>query len=1418
MRSRASARWLVATALCCLVPPTVSLRADDRLLLGTTGSDPYVFVLFDISGSMNWRPGGDFWAPANGDDVTSKLYNAKSALFEVISDPDLADLRWGFATYNQDQVQVFRKHWVYTPVTSPPWVDGFLGLPYPVAGQAKMFGDDCFWSPNRGRCDLDLEDDDIHATCNNPFDLTDPAELGQLKSFPVTGDQGNEISEEWIVWSGTTYRVRWELTSGNLGDDSITVQVNLAPKSVFRSCPNVGFFQSTATLEMVRLQDTDLQGNPLAGATQTLFWQDSSFTDINGAPNGFLDPDDLRAASGSCLGWEANDDSFRDNGSDVTLKYITSSDPLGRGAPFDRGDVVPLDWQDETAWGLSNRDAILGRLAPDYDPSDACPPDEPDCQEIVPDFRAAPYFEDHPDNLRGGRLALRGEFVDTPPLLPSGATPLGNSMSDFLDWYDLWRPVAAAAETGDPLFSCRAVNLVIITDGDETCYTDDDGDPATGQLDALGNANPCWIADRLRNESGREIKSYVIGFGLQGSDANFLSCMADNGGTGAADGGPGVILPQNREELVEALKRVLLEIQSDAASFASAAVPTVQVGVDDKIFLSSFRPVPILEDSPQEGCGEPLPQHVSSIWEGHLNAYLRPLPLDAEGQADDSVSCAPDADVAAACHLWDIADAMLVQAPTAGEVEGCSPDNTAACRVGRGANERRVYFGLDPMLSQSESEVDDLPRAVRYLEPFSRLRTDDGDGTDLTEDELQWEDLVTGMGIYGDECAQEKAERAVRYLLAQKEATLDTPDGPEDTVYILGDIFHSRPVLFGAPSRSDYFSLNLGGGDSPPSDKASCLEDRKDVAADDWNSYLCFWERHEHRRKMVLVGTNDDQIHAFDAGRWDPVAGEFSNGTGQEIFSFVPRALLPRLVSLAETPQHRWGADGTIRVDDVFIDPLHTGEPNRESEPVSGRQWRTVAVAGLRRGGSAYVALDITQPDELAPQSKDPVLDTDAVASCPEPDGWEPPMDTDPSRVCDLPFPALLWEFTDPTDEDSNAGATDPGLDLAQAWSTPATGRIRTCPGGGDCDVFEDRYVAIFGGGLDVDFWVKRTDPLNAAVPNGGWLYMVDIETGKILYKRSLAGSAPSEPAAVDTDLDGYLDRIYIGTTDGLLYKVDISQPMPLEGPQPGDSWLGERIVDPAWEPFAIFESVDDRGFGRPIFFPPSVIFVGRLGKFALAFGTGDREDLWSEHGQDGRFYMLLDDNYTPSDTLPVTESDLVGIDPATDNTSIDYLFDPSSGGWYLRLDAEERVITKPFALSGVTVFSAYKPNTFVLDPEAPASCAQRGESRIFTVFTTSGDGVVTENGSRTRFWTVDDFVTDPYTELSVTKNENPGADVDPLSADLQEVMETLRSLYPENCQFANYTINLKTLRSDTGIFFIAPIPVCLIEKNWREQ
>jgi len=46
---------------------------------------------------------------------------------------------------------------------------------------------------------------------------------------------------------------------------------------------------------------------------------------------------------------------------------------------------------------------------------------------------------------------------------------------------------------------------------------------------------------------------------------------------------------------------------------------------------------------------------------------------------------------------------------------------------------------------------------------------------------------------------------------------------------------------------------------------------------------------------------------------------------------------------------------------------------------------------------------------------------------------------------------------------------------------------------------------------------------------------------------------------------------------------------------------------------------------------------------------------------------------------------------------------------------------------------------------------------------------------------------------------------------------EQLKTLFPIHCKFSNQTINIKTISAKTSLLCIAPVPVCVIEKNWKE-
>jgi hypothetical protein len=290
-----------------------------------------------------------------------------------------------------------------------------------------------------------------------------------------------------------------------------------------------------------------------------------------------------------------------------------------------------------------------------------------------------------------------------------------------------------------------------------------------------------------------------------------------------------------------------------------------------------------------------------------------------------------------------------------------------------------------------------------------------------------------------------------------------------------------------------------------------------------------------------------------------------------------------------------------------------------------------------------------------------------------------------------------------------------------------------------------------------------------------------------------------------------------------------------------------QRITDLLYKPYILFNandvSVDDVIIGvaggtlRPqqMYYRPSVIFVPDLDRYALAFGTGNRADLF-DRGETagGRFFVMVDD-VLPADLqdptfTPLGPADLQLIDVLAARRTDDLL--TTVGGWWFQLAPNQRVVTETFALSGILFFSSFIPadQAIIVEGAAPGPnppqpgddlfCREAGTSQIFATLATNGNGLlyVPTETDAVRFRTVEDLATRPYTELSQTANPVPDEPPPPLSAELLQIQEELKGLFPSNCKFPpGYNIGVKTRVTDTGIEFIAPVPICVIEKNFRD-
>jgi hypothetical protein len=1386
-------------------------------------------------------PDGDCFAPLAADDPTSKFYQAKQALYEVLENAD--NIHFGFGSYEQDNVRFKSKHWLYRVSPTKPESEGFaadtpqdlfwdslpLAVPFPQEGGDYVFGNgppydasgrgdgwNCASDSNYPGKGGDPDGDAGHVGCfwEEPADANNSWELERLRRIPKLGRLADQDTTAWYRRDGVVYRLvfRPALDSMGLafeyGDPVVAMNIE---RTACATADCSGGTPETKTVYFDLVSDfAPWEGNirrpPMRGSGYFAF---QTNVRASNTCNG-LEPNDDRDGNVDPDLSNSNDDTWWD----YTFKWPTTVDPRGNtvldanGDPvdwFDVGDFIPLDWQ------TTHNRLVQERMAPSIVAG-----------AFDPDFRTATYWQDDhlstSDPTSAGNRRLRLKDEDERPLLAFGSTPIGGALRDFREWYEDW---SVAANERDIDWACRQKYVLFLTDGNETCGGD-----------------PCDAAAQLLLAG---VKTYVVGFGLDDSSSN-LGCIALQGGTNEP------ILPRNKDELVEALREIFAEVRAESRSFASASIPAIQSSAADLILLSSFVPLPS-----------------SAFWPGQIDVYRKPVPL-LDGRPNPTIKCGPARQ--SACHVHDVGQVLLEQVPD--DLNA----STADLGLGDSLNERRVIYETANYSGKVPADL------LLFRQPD---RGPDGTDLEVLEDlgdvvvdpDTMAEYYANTGGVDADFIEGEVIDLMVETL---REKDLDLPDDDRDA-YVLGDIFHANPEVISGPSRIDYFGLNICGIVKNGPNNCVVGEDR---------GYRTFTRQNAWRRRLLISASNDGQLHFFDAGTRQEaslptVGGQtetrafYTDGTGRELFSYLPRLTLPVLREQVANDQHIFSVDGSFSVSDVFIDPQHD---DLDVVDADDREWRTVLVAGLREAGDRYLnansvedfvrgyyALDITQPDILkeeddqyVPVNQSLAKNTADLPSCMNFDynttGEQRVVTTgngDSTVVpCRYPFPAALWSFTDAVEggyflDEENNGVGNGLSDLGDTWSQPVIGQIAVSEGGSPTV----KHVAIFGGGLDP---IYKDDP-----QRGTWLYMVDVETGKAIYKRELEGAAPAQPAVLDTNRDGIFDVIYVGTTAGILYKVDLASEIPeLQEKNVRDSLLPDigpgpavkviRVNDNAWEPFPILVTKDGADSGdpvrrAPIYQTPTVFPIPRLGTFGIAVGTGDRENLWGPSEDEGRLYVIVDERFTASQVsnlgacnsrIPIEDGCLEQIawdsdppvlasDPTQIDNTIDYVVSPSTflhRGWTMTFPVGFRMTNDPFIASGILFFSFFQPIVFIPDlqpsgdPTANLTvCARTGITRSFVVLARNanpvarlsgdpqasdpeidgveidvGDGGAVDPGdssdgnallARDRYHKIGEFTTAPFIDQVSSQNAPPGQGSGSTFADLvdPELERTVREV-----------------------------------------
>ena len=448
-------------------------------------------------------------------------------------------------------------------------------------------------------------------------------------------------------------------------------------------------------------------------------------------------------------------------------------------------------------------------------------------------------------------------------------------------------------------------------------------------------------------------------------------------------------------------------------------------------------------------------------------------------------------------------------------------------------------------------------------------------------------------------------ENVIRWARGQDVLDDNNNGDTTDTRYVMGDPLHSQPAAV------------VYGGDAADPDV------------------------------VVFTATNDGYFHAIDGS------------TGVELWSFIPKRLLqdlPQLMLNGNSTYKQYGIDGDIVP--VVADLDNDGIINNNDF--------VYVIFGLRRGGTEFYALDVTDKDK----------------------------------------PELLWTANYP--------------EFGQSWSRPVVARVDLV----HPDINDDKAVVIIGEGYDT---VHDTAALPGNPDNvGAGISMLDLMTGERLWRAgradadltlpTLTRAIPSQVRAIDFNGDGFIDRMYAIDVGGQLFRFDVFGNEP-----PASLVTGGVIARFGGEGVASPGAVDTRRFYAA---PDVSIFHDKvLNRRFLAIGVGSG---YRAHplntGATDAYYSLRDpDLYAQLNQDAYNNYDIaLDADMAEVSGQVNTVIGDDDRGWKFTLPAEQAVLSSSATFDNSVFFIGFEP-----DLDSAATCeVSPGKNTLYQVNVANGDPV----------------------------------------------------------------------------------------------
>lgn len=611
------------------------------------------------------------------------------------------------------------------------------------------------------------------------------------------------------------------------------------------------------------------------------------------------------------------------------------------------------------------------------------------------------------------------------------------------------------------------------------------------------------------------------------------------------------------------------------------------------------------------------------------------------------------------------------------------------------------------------------------------------------------------------------------------------------------------PAVLGGPSHTTAEIINyLRGADVFDADGDANITENREIITGDILHSEPMVVQYNNSTTMVYFGSNDGMLHAV------------SDASGLEEWAFIPPDLLHRLKDIVEGVGHQYFVDsspkayikdvngnGIIEADgDVDGDSIQD-DMDDDGDVDADDMDRVILVCGERKGGTSYFALDVSYPsspiylwrisqywDHMAgtlelTSVNGTWLDDDFADHYPSDDPLVPPFDawvlvngTPVGNVLryDNIWPGSMGSYVGervfayraascPTcysdnvygtivsvseDAPYSAPPTFVAPELGETWSEPQFGLVKTS----DVDT-TGTPVFFVGGGYSSD---------NS---KGKAVFAINVETAAVV--RIFSGitgmnySFPSAVAVLDTDSNGFVDKLYVGDAGGQMWRIGKFTDAlgnPLNFPDADENinnWTAQLLFRPECGEINCTDGADNDGDGeidesgpvcgeadctngvdddsdgntdesymRRFFYPPEVTL--EQGYDLVFAGTGDREDACVSTTSD-RIYAIKDTHAATT----LSEEDLVDVtnEAATPPNLNDATGDVDSNGftdqgWYIKLEPGEKVLAE-----GTVFYKAFYVTTFTPNNEP---CVPGGDARIYALSHLTGAAVLDFDNSGT--------------------------------------------------------------------------------------